>query len=700
MPDDKSYGSSLFYTPVSALKGISTRRASALRKLGIETWYDLLTWFPRGYEDWTPVSDPADLKNGLEQTFVASVSRKIQSSQRGRLSVQKTSLRMGNSAISAVWFNQPWLTNKLQPGNEYIFHGKIRRDGRFFSVQNPSFDPYDEAITMPSLKPLYPLTEGISQTMMRQWISTVIQSLKDRMPEPLPFWVRRDNKLCAADYAISKIHQPDDSEEADISRRRLAFEELFLVQAGLRLLKQQRLFSRVSRCVQLESAHQSQLETMIASLPFSLTGAQRRAIQEVLADMCLNRPMNRLIQGDVGSGKTVVAAAAMYVCALAGGQAVMMAPTSVLANQHYASLQSLLGNCGQDIILLTGQTKTAERRQVLSGIADGRYKLIVGTHALLEDRVVFDKLLLTVTDEQHRFGVRQRARLNKADEDQQYVPHNLVMSATPIPRTLGLILYGDLDISIIDELPAGRQPIETYTATSADQERVYALIRKMISQGRQAYVICPMIEDGEATELSSATGVYNNLAQNVFPEYKVGLMHGSLKPAAKDQVMQEFYDRKLDILVSTTVIEVGVDQPNAAVMVIENAERFGLAQLHQLRGRIGRGSHRSICVLISDSSDEIARERLKTLCHSQDGFEIAEKDLQLRGPGDFFGTRQHGLPVFKLANLYQDRDIIAEVSRSLDLLFERDPDLQESEHKNVMKVLGDRYGEAFSELAL
>ncbi len=697
MTEVKSGASGLAATPITTIKGISVRRTAALRKLGIETWYDLITWFPRGYEDWSPVESSSELQDGMEQTFTGVVARKPQNSQRGRLSVQKAVIRVDSSAVTAVWFNQPWLIQKLEQGQIYIFHGKIKRDSRYFSVQNPSFELYDELIPPASIKPLYSLTEGISQAMLRQWIGTVLGSLKDRLPEPLPDWVRRDNHLCAIDYAINKIHLPHSAQEAEISRQRLAFEELFLIQGGLRILKQQRLLKRISRGVLLDSESKSKIAEAISRLPFALTTAQARTLEEALTDMTLVRPMNRLVQGDVGSGKTVVAAMAMYACALAGGQAVMMAPTSVLAAQHYNSLSSLLADCGMEIALLTGQTTAAKRREILEAAANGSCHLLVGTHALLEDRVVFNDLLLTVTDEQHRFGVRQRSKLAKAE---QYVPHNLVMSATPIPRTLGLILYGDLDISVIDELPKGRQPIETYTATSADRKRVYDLMRRMVEEGRQVYVICPMIEEDADSDLASAVGVFNELSQQIFPDKKIGLLHGSLKPKIKDEVMQEFYDGNLQILVSTTVVEVGVDQPNAAMMVIENAERFGLAQLHQLRGRIGRGPYRSICVLLSDSKEQLARERLKTLCHSQDGFVIAEKDLELRGPGDFFGTRQHGLPIFKLANLYDDRDIIAAVGHSLDRLFEIDPELELPQHRVMIEVLHDRYGDAFPDLAL
>lgn len=693
---------SLSGTPVTAIKGISAKRAASLRRLGIVSWYDLITWFPRDYEDWSVIAGSDELEDGLEQTFIGIVARKPSSSAKGRLTIQKAVLRVDHAAVSAVWFNQPWLLQKLAEGGQYRFRGKIKRDGRFFSVQSPAFELCDEADAKSDIKSVYPLTEGISQSMLRQWISFLMPLLIGSLPEPIPDWIRKKYHLCAVDFAYSRIHQPESLEEAGICRYRLAFEELFLVQGGLRLLKQQRVLQRFARSVSFDSSNTVRINRQISDLPYHLTQSQQRTMSEIFSDLGKTSPMNRLVQGDVGSGKTVIAAMAMLACALSGGQAAMMAPTSVLAAQHHNSLKSLLEGSGFEIELLTGQTGAGQKKQILDKLASGQCRLIVGTHALLEDNVEFSNLLLAVTDEQHRFGVRQRSRLSgpASDITGEAVPHVLVMSATPIPRTLALILYGDLDISIIDEMPPGRQPIETYTASSNDRSRIYKLMRKMIEEGRQAYIVCPMIEEDTESDLTSVIGLYNNIAQEVFPDFKIGLLHGGLKPAVKEAVMNEFYNGECQILVSTTVIEVGVDQPNAALMVIENAERFGLAQLHQLRGRIGRGKHRSICVLMSDSREELAGERLKTLCHSQDGFIIAEKDLELRGPGDFFGTRQHGLPVFKLVNLYDDRELIKDVSTALDMLYERDPELKEPSHRIMFDVIRQRYGDSFPDLAL
>lgn len=697
-------GASLFGQPVTTLPGVAGRRAALLRRLEIDTWYDLLCWFPRDFEDWTVLTPLRDLADGKDQTFIARIARKPATQRKGRLAMVRTVLRDESHAISAIWFNQPWIADKLQPDQWCIFRGRVRRSGSTFSVQNPAFEPCDpEDPVQLGIRPIYPLTEGLSQGVMRQLIQTVLPRLIGHLPEPLPAWVRRDHKLCAADYAYSRIHRPASREEAEICRRRLAFEELFLLQAGLFLLRQQRQAVSSGRPCPLDDRSASHMARVIDELPFTLTDGQQQTWLEIQNDLAGNRPMNRLVQGDVGSGKTVVAALAMLQCALSGAQAVLMAPTAILARQHHASLSRLLRSSGETVGLLTGSTPARERRQILNELATGQLRLLAGTHALIEDKVVFHDLALAVTDEQHRFGVRQRVRLSRADtgrDEAEVLPHILVMSATPIPRTLALILYGDLDISVISQLPAGRQPIKTYTAASPDRLRVEKLMRRQVEAGRQVYVVCPMIEENADTDLESAVSTFNRLSQDVFPDLRLGLLHGSLRASAKDEVMDGFLSNDLQILVSTTVIEVGVDNPNATMMVVENAERFGLSQLHQLRGRIGRGAHQSICVLMSDSEDEKARERLRTLCHAADGFAIAEKDLELRGPGDFFGTRQHGLPALRLANLYSDRDLLKEVQSSLTRLFAIDPLLRQPENQPVRETLLARYGQVFAHIGL
>lgn len=688
----------LLSRPVTELPGIAKRRASMLQKLGIETWYDLLTWFPRDYENWQNQIPLAELEDGQVAVFQAIVTKKPTISRQGRRSLVRTNLRDQGYTLQAVWFNQPWMADRLTAGTAYVFRGRIRRRGLQFSVQNPEFE-LAEAESDVEIRPIYPLTAGIRQPMMRQLIHQVLDHLQDRLPEPLPADVRARHHLCSVNFAYHRIHHPADLEEAAICRRRLAFEELFLMLAGLDLLRHSDKDQRQAPAIHLSASLTARIGKQIQQLPFSLTGAQKKVVQAVWRDLSGTQPMNRLIQGDVGSGKTVVAALAMLRCALAGHQAVLMAPTTVLAIQHQQTLSRLLEASGEPVALLTGATPAAQRRQILSRLASGEIKLLVGTHALIEDRVIFHRLALAVTDEQHRFGVRQRIQLARSDDAQLY-PHVLVMSATPIPRTLALMVYGDLDISVIDQLPAGRQPIQTYTAAEKDRSRLDDLIRRTVDQGHQVYVVCPMIEDETDSDLSSVEQVWDRLAHQIMPDLKIGLLHGQLKTAEKDRVLQDFQQGTIQVLVSTTVIEVGVDHPNATLMLIENAERFGLAQLHQLRGRIGRGDQSSICVLISESRDDLARQRLRTLCHTADGFEIAEQDLLLRGPGDFFGTRQHGLPPLRLANLYTDHDLIAAARDSVRQLMEVDPRLERPEHHVIRQTLHARYGSVFAAIGI
>jgi ATP-dependent DNA helicase RecG len=692
----------LWMRPVKTLPGVAARRAAQLDRLSVATWFDLLCWFPRDYEDWSTCLKLAELSDGQDQTFVAEVSRKPGLNRRGRLTVLRTVLRDGQQAIAAVWFNQPWLADKLATGRRYRFHGRVQRDGRTFQVLNPSFEPYqdDAPAAGPAFRPIYSLTGGLTQGVMRSLVRMVLERLTGTLPEPLPAWLRRDYQLCAVDFAYSRIHQPADAHEVAICRRRIGFEELFLLRTGLWLLRRHRRQAAAAWPLCPDRQAGQAIDLFLKQLPFALTAAQKRSWQEIKADLEADRPMSRLLQGDVGSGKTVVAALAMLQCALCGAQAVLMAPTAVLARQHYLTLSQLLAGSGCSPALLTGATPAGERKKILSDLVEGRLSIIVGTHALIEDQVCFQKLGLAITDEQHRFGVRQRRRLGGKAADAQKEPHTLVMSATPIPRSLALVLYGDMDLSLIDELPAGRAPIATYTAAGRDRPRIEQLMRRFVQEGRQVYVVCPMIEEQAELDLESAVSTYNHLAQDVFPDLAVGLLHGGLRQPVKDAVMDEFMQGKVQVLVSTTVIEVGVDNANAALMVIENAERFGLAQLHQLRGRIGRGRHRSICVLISDADDDLARKRLRAICHSADGFAVAEQDLQLRGPGDFFGTRQHGLPPLRIANLYRDRDLMQEVEEALQTIIRTDPDLLDPEHSRMRRIIIDRYQSVFADVGL
>lgn len=686
---------------IAKLPGVARRRAALLQKLEIHTWFDLLTWFPRDYEDWSQCQPLSGLTEQAEATFLAGIAQKPVSRRKGRLVIIEAVLSDNESSVRAIWFNQPWLVEQLKTGDWYQFRGKTTRRGRQVYIQSPAMirvDPEDPRAQ--GIKPVYRLTAGLNQGVMRNLVNNLLPLLLGKLPEPLPSDVRKKHSLCAVDYAYSRIHNPTGWEEAAICRRRLVFEEFFLLQAGLHLLRRSDRSRTQAHILRINAEQGNKWRQTMDALPFRLTGAQQSVLKEVISD--LNRPMamNRLVQGDVGSGKTVVAALAMLHAALCGYQAVMMAPTAILARQHFQTLSNLLGSGQVRICLLTGATPAGEKQRIIRELADGHISILVGTHALIEDKIQFQALALAVTDEQHRFGVRQRLRLAQQDRENPdgKQPHVLVMTATPIPRSLALVVYGDLDISVINEKPAGRKTVRTYTARAEDRPRVERLLRKTLSQGRQAYIVCPLIEtEAELdSDLESVIKMYNRLAGDVLADYRVGLMHGQLKQPEKDKVMDEFAGGRIDALVSTTVIEVGVDNPNAALMIIENAERFGLAQLHQLRGRIGRGGSESICVLMSDKRDEITRERLKVLCHSSDGFAIAEKDLDLRGPGDFFGTRQHGLPPLRLARIYQDFELLQAARDSLVSITAVDPDLRQGENDNIRQALNIRFGRFFS----
>lgn len=687
--------------PVTVLDGVSTRRQSLLAKLDVHSVLDLLMLYPRRYEDWTKLKSISDLIDGQEEVFRASISRQPSLRRQGKRSTLRTVLRDDTAAIQALWFNQAYLQEQLAKGNEAVFRGKIKRSGQNFEVINPvieAIDSEDDLSDIQYLHPVYPLTAGLTQGVIRKLVAQALNTFVDSLPEALPASVRREHKLCEIAYAYRQIHEPQDEMAYEIARRRLAFEELFMTQIGLRLIRRQNEKDVKAPSLEIDENRQAVLKRIVDELPFKLTGAQTRVLADIFADLKRHQAMSRLVQGDVGSGKTVVAALAMLYTALAGHQSVMMAPTSILAGQHYKTLKKLLASSGLEIALLTGQSRAAERRTILADVESGNVDILVGTHAVLEDRVAFKSLALAVTDEQHRFGVRQRIRLASAEEQS---PHVMVMSATPIPRTLGLILYGDLDISNIDEMPAGRKEILTYTARTPDYSRVLSLVERQIKEGQQAYIICPLVKESEeASDLRSAEEVYEELQASPLARYGVGLLHGQLKEKDKQAAMHAFMERDTAILVATTVVEVGVDNPNATVMIIMNAERFGLAALHQLRGRIGRGSLESICILMSDVGEGLARERLRALCHTQSGFTIAERDLELRGPGDFFGTRQHGIPSFRVANLYEEADLLAETSAAVTALLHVDPLLEEAEHRRIRPALLRAFGLPLAQLGI
>ncbi|MDD4368652.1 MAG: ATP-dependent DNA helicase RecG [Oscillospiraceae bacterium] len=682
--------------PVSRLTAVSQRRTQMLARLNVHTILDLLRLFPRQYEDWTRLLPIADLPEGTDVVFKAEVARAPALQRRGRQSTVRTVLKDDSGMLKAVWFNQPWQADKLSRGLTAYFRGRLRRYNGSLEIMNPVVEAVSEAESQDEpvlrLHPVYPLTAGLTQGVLRNLIAQCLDQYLDYLPDALPAELRRRYHLCEAGYAYRQIHFPADQTAHDLARRRLAFEELFLTQLGLRRLKSQEDASHEAPSLALTPALEQSWQDSLRQLPFSLTGAQARVLAQISQDLSLTRPMSRLIQGDVGSGKTVIAGLALLQAVLAGHQGVLMAPTSVLATQHYHSLQKLFPELDWQLALLTGQTPAKQRRMILAGLESGSIDVLVGTHALLEDQVRFAALGLAVTDEQHRFGVRQRLRL--ASDPQGRHPHVLVMSATPIPRSLGLILYGDLDISRLDEMPPGRQPVATYTAGRADWPRVRDLLIKHLAQGEQAYLVCPLVQENEQLgDLLAAETVWQKLsADPLLAPFKPALLHGQMKAREKQAAMDAFSRGEAGLLIATTVIEVGVDNPNATLMLILNAERFGLATLHQLRGRVGRGDKASVCILFSDVPEGLARRRLRLLCHTHDGFQVAEADLKLRGPGDFFGTRQHGVPDFRLANLYEDQDLLQESQAAVTLLLQQDPQLQQPADHRLTAALNCYFG--------
>lgn len=656
----------MLFKPVTALHGIGESRAKQLGILGIQTIYDLIAYFPRDYEDRTQLRRISGLEPGVPACFEAMVISEPRSSriQKGR-TVVRVSVADQSGRLDLVFFNQDYVGKLLEYGGSYFFYGKLEEDYAH-SMVNPVFERTGQpGVLTRRIMPVYSLTAGLSNKLLSKIIAQALASCRGQIPEILPEALREKYGLCDAEYAYQTIHSPASFNELETARRRLVFEEFFIFSVCLALARSKRTARPHHPYEKLD------MEPFYAVLPFPLTGAQKRVIQEILTDFSGSKPMNRLVQGDVGSGKTVIAAAAAWCCAKNGRQAVLMAPTEILAEQHFRTLEPLLSSLGISTWLLTGSMDAAAKRETKQAIISGEAQLIIGTHALLTGDVAFSSLDLVIADEQHRFGVGQRAALLAKAEN----PHLLVMSATPIPRTLSLILYGDLDISIIDELPPGRMSIDTFLVNESYRARLNGFIRKQTDEGHQVYIVCPAVEENEETSLKSAEAWAAALQQTVFPDLRVGLLHGQMKGAEKDAVMGQFAKGEIQILVCTTVVEVGVDVSNATLMVIENAERFGLSQLHQLRGRVGRGQAKSYCVLLSDTKNAETRARLKALCATNDGFRIAEQDLKLRGPGDFFGKRQHGLPAFKAASLSCDLDTLKEAQDATrDYMNSCDPD--------------------------
>jgi len=663
---------------VSVLRGVGPSRCKQLEGLGIRTLYDLLSYFPRRYEDRTKITSIADLQPdepACIEAIVASAPRTAHI-RRG-MDITRLTVADHSARLNISYFNQSYVSNSLHYGETYYFYGSISSDSPTRQFTNPVFEAEASApISTRRIVPVYPLTAGLSGKVLIKLIADTLDACLQDVPEILPEHLRATYGLCSVQEAYRNIHQPQDMPSLDRARKRLIFEEFFIFAAGLQLLRASRTARSCAPYAQLE------LSAFLSQLPFTPTGAQMRAMEDLKRDFALGVPMNRLLQGDVGSGKTVIAAAAAYLAAQNGRQSAFMAPTEILAEQHHRSLAPLLEPFGIRTALLTGSMKQSEKNAVRAAITAGEVHLIIGTHALISDTTEFSDLGLVIADEQHRFGVAQRGALAEKGQN----PHMLFMSATPIPRTMTLLLYGDLDVSILDELPPGRQAIETFLVGEQMRARINNFIRKQVDEGHQVYIVCPAIEEDETDSMKSAELWAETLQRAIFPDYRVALLHGKMKGTEKDAVMRSFSAGETDILVATTVIEVGVDVPNATLIVIENAERFGLSQLHQLRGRVGRGKAQSYCVLFSSNRNEQTRARLKALCKTTDGFKIAEQDLALRGPGDFFGSRQHGLPQFKVANLSLDIPTLQLAQQAASELLSELSETPEPDHPLLERV--------------
>ena len=661
---------------IKYVKGVGPTRAEAFYKLSVQSVGALLRYYPRAYEDWSQIVPIHELQAGVNACIRATVCHtptKIRIP--GGTLLFKTTVTDGAGLLNLTFFNNKYIQNQLKEGEEYLFFGKPAQN-RYGALEmaSPLFQKPQSAHR---IRPIYPATSALNTKTIERCVQNALDALETEIPDFLPREIREKNGLCTLDTAIRHIHFPPDEASLSAARKRLIFDELFLLQLGLLQMKS-RTQTLSTDCVLKTDC----TDEFSALLPFSFTGAQSRAVQEAMRDMQSGEPMNRLLQGDVGSGKTAVAAALIYSAAKNGFQSAMMAPTEVLAEQHYRTFQNFFAGTGLEVVLLTGSVSAAEKRAVKAKLASGEAALAVGTHALIQEDVDFARLGLCITDEQHRFGVAQRASLSAKGDN----PHILVMSATPIPRTLGLILYGDLNVSVLDELPPGRQTVDTYRVGTSYRPRIYAFLEKHIAEGLQAYIVCPLVEEGEL-DLAPAEEYCKRLQNGVFHHRRVGLLHGKMKPKEKDKIMRAFSAGEIDILVSTVVVEVGVDVPNAAVMVIENAERFGLSQLHQLRGRVGRGTAKSTCILVSDAQNDEAKARFDILCETNDGFKIADADLKLRGPGDFFGKRQHGLPALRLADILRDTELLLTVQREAVAFLQEDTNLEKPEHAAIKRQL-------------
>jgi ATP-dependent DNA helicase RecG len=686
-------------SPITVVKGISTSLAALFNKTGINTVRDLLYFFPNRHLDYSNTTSIARLVEGREETIIANVWEARETRPGGRRSTEAT---VGDDTgnIRVVWFNNPYLAKKLTTNTRIVISGKVSLFQGRHVFQSPEWELFEDKETIHTgrLVPLYSLTQGLRSRQVRKIMKEVVDRWSWQIEDFLPDEIRERQKLLPLPIALSQAHFPDDAALKDRARIRLAFDELFLLQLGV--LRKKRDWQEGQPAVPIP-VDKHVLDSFLKSLPFELTGAQKKALDEMLGDLGKHQAMSRLLQGDVGSGKTVVAAAALLMAAANGFQSALMAPTEILAEQHFSTICSLLSNQGQldseenylrtytgildrpfTVALLTGAITAARKREIQQKIRDGQADIVIGTHALIQQEVEFHRLGLAVIDEQHRFGVEQRSALRQKG----FNPHISVMTATPIPRTLALTLYGDLDLSVIDELPPGRQEIKTRWLKPEQRASAYAFISRQVAAGRQAFIICPLIEESEAVQARAATIEYERLSKEIFPELKLGLLHGRVSATEKEKVMRRFYSGEFDILVATPVVEVGIDVPNATVMMVESADRFGLSQLHQFRGRVGRGSEQSYCILLAENPSEVARQRLDIIETTLDGFKLAEEDLKMRGPGEFYGTRQSGMPDLRMAKI---SDVgLLEVARSEALmLFEKDRNLESPDHTLLVKEM-------------
>lgn len=668
------------------LKGVGEKVGLKLEKLGIRTLKDMIEHYPKEYEDRRKITPIEECQIDESNNILAKVCSQPQVARKGSKILVSFRVKDASGQLMITFFGQPYMKNNFKLGESYLFYGKVKHKYGYHEMDSPEYQKViDEAHlgTVAKITPIYPSTAKLSQKVIRGLIETCLKEVLPSVEDHLPEQIRQQYGLVEKKEALQGIHFPKDSDDFFKARKRLVFEELFMLQLSLYQLKAD--FAKKL----LGIAHKvtPELNAFMETLPFELTGAQKRVMREIVHDMKSPYAMNRLVQGDVGSGKTVIAAISLFMAVKDGYQGALMAPTEVLVVQHYEFIKEIMTPFGIEVGLLTGSTTAKQKRELLMALKEGTMQIVVGTHALIEDNVEIPRLGLVITDEQHRFGVRQRLKLT----EKGMLPDVMVMTATPIPRTLALILYGDMDISIIDELPPGRQPIKTNAVTSDYHPRIYRFIEKQIEEGRQCYIICPMVEESEKNaELRNVMDYTAYLKEQVFTQIPIAYLHGKMKPKEKNEIMAAFSRGETKILVSTTVIEVGVNVPNSTIILIENAERFGLAQLHQLRGRVGRGKYQSYCILVSDSKNKVTKKRLQIMEESTDGFVIAETDLKLRGPGEFFGTKQHGLPEMKIANLYTDAKVLKEVQGCVGHLLKMDPSLSHQENQELLNEMEAR----------